>query len=242
MFLVALAIAPVAFWLWYFQMRDRLRPEPRALVIRVFVLGGIAAIPAAYIELIALAAAGLTIGRQTASDAFAAAFIVGLVEESLKFIAVLVGIYRYLEFDEVMDGIIYAVAASLGFAAVENLFYVLQGGVSVGLIRAFPSIPGHAFFGAVMGYYIGLSKFAGPRRQLLLAAALALATLAHTAYDAVLFLGDWIGFLVVPVVLVLWRRAVVGARRAAVIDDARASNNKIGVRDRGSAVSQYKKT
>src|SRR5574341_1952935 len=117
MFLVALAVAPVAFWLWYFQMRDRLRPEPRALVIRVFVLGGIAAIPAAFLELFTLAAAGLTIGRQNASDAVAAAFIIGLIEESLKFIAVLIGVYRHLEFDEVMDGIMYAVAASLGFAA-----------------------------------------------------------------------------------------------------------------------------
>lgn len=227
MFLVALAVAPVAFWLWYFQMRDRLRPEPRGLVIRVFVLGGIAAIPAAFLELFTLAAAGLTIGRQNASDAVAAAFIIGLIEESLKFIAVLIGVYRHLEFDEVMDGIIYAVAASLGFAAVENLFYVLQGGVGVGLIRAFLSIPGHAFFGAIMGYYIGTSKFAGPRRPILLAAGLTLATLAHTAYDAVLFLGDWIGFLVVPVVLVLWRRAVVGARHAASVDDARTRERDV---------------
>lgn len=227
MFLVALALAPVAVWLWYFQMRDRLRPEPRGLIIRVFVLGGIAAIPAAYGELIMLAAAGLTVGRQTASDALAAAFIVGVIEESLKFIAVLVGVYRHLAFDEVMDGIIYAVAASLGFAAVENLFYVLQGGVSVGLLRAFLSIPGHAFFGAVMGYYIGLAKFAGSRQRLLLAAGLALAMLAHTAYDAVIFLGSAFGFLAVPVVLVLWRRAIVGARRAAVMDDVRARSRGV---------------
>lgn len=228
MFLVVLAIAPVAFWLWYFQMRDRLRPEPGGLIVRVFVLGGIAAIPAAFVEFATVAAAGLTFGRQSAADAFATAFIVGVIEESLKFIVVLVGVYRHREFNEVMDGIVYAVAASLGFAAVENLFYVLQGGVSVGLLRAFLSIPGHAFFGAIMGYYIGLAKFAGSRERLLLTAALVLATLAHTAYDAVLFLGDWIGFLVVPVVLVLWRRAVVNARHAHALDSVRADGERKG--------------
>lgn len=221
MLLVTLAVAPVAFWLWYFQMRDRLRPEPRTLVIRVFALGGLAAIPAALIEFWSLAATGLTIGQPSASDAIAAAFLVGVVEESLKFAVVLVGVYRHLEFNEVMDGIVYAVAASLGFAAVENLFYVLEGGVSVGLLRAFLSIPGHAFFGAIMGYYMGLAKFAGPRERLVLAAALALAILAHTGYDAVLFVGNWVGLMVVPIVLVLWRRAVVGARLAGALDDRR---------------------
>jgi RsiW-degrading membrane proteinase PrsW (M82 family) len=221
MLLVVLALAPVAFWLWYFQMRDRLRPEPRALVIRVFALGGLAAIPAALIEFLSLAATGLTIGQQSASDAIAAAFLVGVVEESLKFAVVIAGVYRHHEFNEVMDGIVYAVAASLGFAAVENLFYVLEGGVSVGLLRAFLSIPGHAFFGAIMGYYMGLAKFAGPRERLMLAAALALSILAHTGYDAVLFVGNWIGVIVVPVVLVLWRRAVVSARHAGTLDDAR---------------------
>lgn len=225
MFLVVLSLAPVGFWLWYFQMRDRLRPEPRALVLRVFILGGIAAIPAAFIELATVAATGLTFGGSTAADAFATAFIVGVIEESLKFIAVLIGVYRHLEFNEVMDGIIYAVAASLGFAAVENLFYVLQGGVGVGLLRAFLSIPGHAFFGAIMGFYMGLAKFSGSRERLLLTAALVLATLAHAAYDVVLFLGNWMAFLVVPVVLVLWRRAVLGARHAATVDDKRHNSH-----------------
>ncbi|HEY3247539.1 MAG TPA: PrsW family glutamic-type intramembrane protease [bacterium] len=221
MFLVVLALAPVVFWLWYFQMRDRLHPEPRALVVRVFVFGGVVAIPAAFIELGVLAGAGLTLHRGSAADALAAAFIIGVVEESVKFAAVMFGVYRNVEFNEVIDGIIYAVAASLGFAAVENLFYVLQGGVSVGLLRAFLSIPGHAFFGAIMGFYMGAAKFSGPRERQMLLAGLVLAILAHTAYDGVLFVGDWIGLAVVPIVLFLWRRSVLGARRASLLDDER---------------------
>ncbi len=221
MLLVVLALAPVAFWLWYFQMRDRLHPEPRALVVRVFALGGVIAIPAAFIELAVLAGAGLTLHRGSVADALGAAFIIGVVEESLKFAVVVLAVYRNVEFDEVIDGIIYAVAASLGFAAVENLFYVLEGGVSVGLLRAFLSIPGHAFFGAIMGFYMGVAKFAGPRERLMLVAGLVLAILAHATYDGVLFAGEWIGLAVVPIVLFLWRRAVLSARRAVVLDDER---------------------
>ncbi|MGQ9664052.1 MAG: PrsW family glutamic-type intramembrane protease [bacterium] len=59
-----------------------------------------------------------------------------------------------MEFDEVMDGIVHCVASSLGFATVENIIYVLDRGAGTGILRAFLSVSGYAFFGALMGYYI----------------------------------------------------------------------------------------
>lgn len=67
--------------------------------------------------------------------------------------------YRHTEFDEPMDGIIYAAAAGLGFASIENILYVLEGGASVGIIRAITSVPGHVIFSCIWGFALGTAKF-----------------------------------------------------------------------------------
>ena len=62
---------------------------------------------------------------------------------------------RNRAFDEPMDGIVYGVVASLGFATLENILFVFNGGMSVAVSRAFTAVPLHAFVGAIMGYYVG---------------------------------------------------------------------------------------
>ena len=148
--LLTLAIAPGAFWMWYFRRRDHLRPEPRHLVGRVFAYGAVAALGAGAIEAGIFAVADLEISEPFVPASLLTAGIVGVVEEAVKFTALFLAIYRHVHFDEVIDGILYGVAASLGFATVENVAYVLQGGTQVGILRASLSVPGHAFFGAVM--------------------------------------------------------------------------------------------
>ncbi|MEO0086271.1 MAG: PrsW family glutamic-type intramembrane protease, partial [candidate division WOR-3 bacterium] len=87
------------------------------------------------------------------------------------------------------DGIMYSITASLGFATLENILYVLSGGFGVGVMRAFLAVPAHAFNGVLMGYFLGEAKFAGTirRSHLLSAVALALAVLAHGVYDFIVF-------------------------------------------------------
>ncbi len=220
MLLVALAVAPGIFWLWYFLQRDRLRPEPRYLVRLVFFVGGGSAFIAGLLEVGMSAATGLSLEARTAPP-LAAAAAIGLIEEGVKFLVILAIVYRHREFNEVLDGIIYAVAASLGFATVENLFYVLEGGLGVGLLRAFLAVPGHAFFAAVMGFYMGLAKFSGRRGTVRLITGLGLATLAHGAYDALVFSQSALALAVVPLVIFLWRRAIHHTRRAQALDDQR---------------------
>lgn len=221
MALVVLAIAPGLFWLWYFRRRDHLRPEPRALVARVFFLGVAAAVVAALLEFGVFRVTGIEHARAQGWGVITAALLIGLIEEGTKFAAVYVGIYRHHEFNEVLDGVIYAVAASLGFATIENLAYVLQGGVAVGLLRDVLSVPGHAFFGALMGFYMGLAKFSGPREGAWLWTGFALAAAAHTLFDAVLFTRTALALIVVPLTALLWRRAVHHTRTALALDNER---------------------
>ena len=68
------------------------------------------------------------------------------------------GSWRNPEFNCKFDGVVYAVAVSLGFALWENIQYVLAYGFSTALIRAVTAVPGHACFGVLMGAWYGLAK------------------------------------------------------------------------------------
>ena len=110
-------------------------------------------------------------------------FVVGPVEELCKFAAVRFKAYRSPYFDEPMDGLVYAAAASLGFASMENLFYVVEFGPEVMLGRAPLSTVAHLVFGGVWGYALGLHHASGHRRPLLVAGGLALGACTHAAFN-----------------------------------------------------------
>ncbi len=109
---------------------------------------------------------------------------VALVEESVKLFALMWLARRDREIDEPFDWIVYAVTVSLGFAMIENVSYVLAGGVAVGVARALTSVPSHALNGTVMGHRLALawrSRSDASRHQRVL--ALVEPTLWHGCYD-----------------------------------------------------------
>ena len=139
-------------------------------------------------------------------------FVVGLSEEFSKYVIVRYYAQSKNAFNEPYDGIVYAVMVSMGFAAVENIFYVLEGGVPVALLRAFTAVPAHATFGILMGYYMGRAKFSNNRVKYNLLGLL-LAILFHGAYDFFLFInfipGISIGaFISLIVGIILSRKAI----------------------------------
>lgn len=107
-------------------------------------------------------------------------------EETLKLIALWLVLRRSPYFDEHFDGIVYAVCVSLGFAAVENVGYVLnheEAWVSVAVTRALMAIPGHYAFAVFMGYYYSMYHFV--RRDTTTAISILLVpVLAHGIYDS----------------------------------------------------------
>jgi RsiW-degrading membrane proteinase PrsW (M82 family) len=177
--LFVLAVSPSAFLLWYFYNADKYKRESIRLLGGTFLLGGLFSIVAAVVE--------STYSEPSISAGIFAIFLyflfgIGLVEEFTKFLSVRIFAYRSRHFDEPMDGIVFGVAAGLGFATIENLFYVFQGGVGVGILRAMVSIPGHAFWGAIMGFYLAEAKVRhGPWLALY---GLGIAVLLHGLFDA----------------------------------------------------------
>jgi RsiW-degrading membrane proteinase PrsW (M82 family) len=134
--------------------------------------------------------------------------------------------YHKDAFDEVMDGVVYTVVASLGFACMENILYVLPGGPLTALVRAFTAIPLHAFASGLMGYYIGRAKFAATPRQerALIRTGLIVAVVIHGTYDFLLFasgsglIGRWWSLGIVPLLFATLLALRSRVRRAKADD------------------------
>lgn len=186
MLLLGLAIAPgVAISLYIFY-RDKYNREPAATLLMSFVWGILVTLPAVVLE---MAADALT--EETVTGIIISSFFfVALVEEFCKFLPLRYYALTRKSFDEPLDGIVHSVMIGMGFATLENIGYVLTSpnGLQVGMMRMFSSIPAHASFGVIMGYYAGKAKFDHINSKALLLKGLLLATFFHGAYDSCLFL------------------------------------------------------
>jgi len=188
---------PGLLWLWFFYTRDRYQPEPKRVVAWTFALGGLSAAPAILGEKLgesvfhlgdAMMRAVVFEGTVPLGTVAALCFlIIGPVEELCKFAAVRAFAARHRAFDEPLDGIIYASAAALGFASIENVLYI-QGSESAGVgvllltLRALLAVPGHVFFAVIWGWALGRRLLPG-YRWWYLPGALALSAFVHGAWD-----------------------------------------------------------
>jgi len=174
-------VTPSLLLLWYFHSRD-IYPEPGRVVWMTFALGVLTGVPVLLFA-VPMEAMLEHIHHPIAAGAYEAFVLASLPEETFKFAVLFWYARRHSAFDEPMDGLVYGVAASLGFATLENVLYVAHGGLAVAILRAVTSLPAHATFGAIMGYYIGQAHFTPARRRGLLAKAVVIPVLLHGLYD-----------------------------------------------------------
>jgi RsiW-degrading membrane proteinase PrsW (M82 family) len=190
MLLLALAIAPGLAISIYFFLKDQYNREPRRHLLISFLLGILSAVLAVGAETLLIDYFQIEPKSSVVSAVIMAYPIVALSEEWSKYIMVRLYAFPKPEFDEPFDGIVYAVMVSMGFATVENIAYVMQTGYGTAILRMFLSVPAHASFAIIMGYYLGKAKFAGKRRTLLLMTGLFWAVFWHGTYDLFLFLQE----------------------------------------------------
>ncbi len=162
--LLLAAIAPAIILLWYVYKKDT-HPEPTGLIVKAFCFGGISALLSTFISGPLLNMGFYTSEATTVGEAIRISFFgAAIPEESAKLFMLWLLLRRCKDFDERYDGIVYSSAVGLGFAAFENLLYVVGAGaswVNVAFSRAIFAVPGHWAFAVAMGYYYSLNHFQG---------------------------------------------------------------------------------
>jgi RsiW-degrading membrane proteinase PrsW (M82 family) len=202
--LLVIAIAPAVALFLFFYSRDRYQKEPFGTLVKTFLFGALSFIPAVITSLCLERLTGWHSNTTNLLHGFLGALlIVGFVEEGCKYIVVRFYAFHKREFDEPYDGIMYSVVAALGFATVENILYVFAQGAGAGILRAFLAVPGHAFDGVLMGYFLGLAKFqkTDTRGNWLSGLGFGLAVLAHGTYDFIVFSLDKAPFLLLSLLV-----------------------------------------
>ena len=215
--LILIAITPVFLIILYIYFKDKYEKESKRLLFFSFLLGAIISIIITTIIYLVIDYV-LPLSDETSvfQQFIKAFFVVGLTEEFSKYIIVRYYAQPRKWFNEPFDGIMYAVMVSMGFAATENIFYVIEGGYQTGILRAFTAIPAHATFGVLMGYFMGKAKFSNNKMKFNLLGLL-LAVAFHGAYDFFLFIdfipGIWIGAFVSLFIGILLARKAIKAHQ-----------------------------
>ena len=210
-YIILAAVIPCFFFIWLLDHFDRFKKEPRILIFKLFAAGLVTPLAAMLLELIMIPVctvlpAGLIIPAQ--------AFIgIAVVEEGVKLAALVLIVRRRKEFDEILDGAVYAVAVAMGFALLENIMYVFgsDAPMSVALIRGFTAVPLHALAGGFMGLAIARDKIESKGSM---SAAFLIAVVIHGAYDWILMDPRLPGFLIAPLLLAGWWLLIRAIRKA----------------------------
>ena len=191
MFLIILAgLLPAAVLVYHIYKADFLQPEPLDQLKRA-ILFGIASIFVSMLFSSPFEAIGL-FSKQYNNMAGAfrlALFGAGIPEELAKLIMLFLVVKNNPYFNEKMDGIVYAVCVSMGFAGFENLAYIAGAGSSwfgVSVSRALLAVPCHYYNGVFMGYFFAKFWFENENKLSHLFWALAAPVITHTLYDFIL--------------------------------------------------------
>ncbi|MFB9277255.1 glutamic-type intramembrane protease PrsW [Cohnella cellulosilytica] len=198
---LAAAIVPGFALLAYFYWKDRYDTEPIPIVLKMFMFGVLIVLPIMIVQ--------RSLVLWWGESPFLYSFLISSgVEEFFKWFVLYHIIYNHTEFDEPYDGIVYAVAVSLGFATLENVLYAFLQPATFGTLfmRALLPVSGHALFGVLMGYSLGKAKFSvGKRVKVHLWLALLIPVVWHGFYDFMLltFPPTWL-WMAVPFMFLLW--------------------------------------
>ncbi|NMB46312.1 MAG: PrsW family intramembrane metalloprotease [Firmicutes bacterium] len=201
--LITVSLLPSIGWAWFFREQDIYEKEPPRALLLTFFAGMLAVGPAILLE------EPFRVTMETGtmvSQVLIAFLVVGLGEESFKLLAVYLAAYRRVEFNEVIDGMVYAITGALGFAAVENLLYTLAFGIQIAPARALFSSLAHGAFSGLGGYHLGLARFASKGSTRDVISGLALAAFLHGLYNTLIMLK-----LVSPMGIVLFMGALYWA-------------------------------
>jgi len=198
---------PAFVWL-YFWTEEDCHPEPPALLVSAFV-SGMLAIPVA---LLAQMGWQIVVKTFVGADAMTSlSILVGFafVEELAKYLLVMLVIFWRADFDEPVDAMVYLIAASLGFAAFENVLYLLpefaknfELGLLTGNLRFLGATLLHALASGIVGFFVAHHFCSSPLNRMWGAfMGMGAATLLHTAFNILILTTE--GASLTPIVVLM---------------------------------------
>lgn len=192
---------PALIWLTFWLKEDE-HPEPRRLLTLAFI-AGMLSIPLAFVMswLWDREALPLLFGtNQTNSDIYNLYRIIGFAftEEYSKYLLIHALIFWRRDYDEPVDAMIYLISTALGFAALENVLYLIQPfgygphpGFEISILRFIGATPLHALASAVLGYFIASSFFKTyMRKEVAVVLGLITATMLHSLFNVLILIAS----------------------------------------------------
>lgn len=212
---IAAAVLPAAVLMYYVYKKDTIEKEPLDLLGKLILGGCLAGVLSGFLEQIGITVLNSLVSPSHPFYVILLAFlVVAVIEEGTKFFFMQRRTWRNPHFNFCFDGIVYAVFVSLGFAALENIGYVMGYGLAVAPTRAILSIPAHMGFAVFMGYFYGrgkrwhlLGNDAKARREKIF--GYILAVFLHGFYDACAMTGTTYATAVFFVFVVIMDIAVL---------------------------------
>lgn len=208
-YILILALLPVVCFLVWIYYKDKYEKEPVAKLVQYFFMGILVSILAIFMEIYLSKFNNLS-GIE--SNIYTAFFVAAFTEEGVKSIILIPMLLGEKDFNEKLDGIIYSIILSLGFATVENIIYLMKERVDLSLglaiTRGLISIPSHIMFAITMGYYISKYKFAKDNNKKIkyLFYAVIIPILLHGVFDFILMIGyRWAIIVFIVYVIFLWK-------------------------------------
>ena len=217
------ALVPAVILFVRIYQLDRIEKEPRRLLGILLLSGALLALPAAGIQLLASRTLGSALNRRSAAYLLLDNFLVVAVSEEIcKIVPVRLAAWKHPDYR--FDAVVYSVSSALGFAAVENILYVVQSDLRTAVSRAVLSVPGHFFFAVAMGLLLSRGKQAekqgnGRRRTVLCALAILMPVVLHGIWDVLLAVRrPWATVVFYCFVIAFFITADCGLRRASQTD------------------------
>lgn len=209
------ALAPSTIWLLFYLHKDR-HPESKKMIVRVFAYGVAATIPAAALEVLLEPKLALLPLSPLFISGIYFFVVVGMTEEIFKYLAARESVFASSELDEPLDVMLYMIISALGFAALENLLYLLQqcagefaaalcqesffqNSVALTIQRFVGATFLHALTSGTFGYFVALS-FSRPKfKWIFFLAGLFLASVLHGLFNFSIMEVAGLGKLIIPV-------------------------------------------
>ena len=166
-FILLLGMLPPFLLIRYMYKLDQIEKEPARLLIKLFIFGGLTTWIASILESVGVFILG-TFVQDPYSVLYLAIMnfiVVGISEEGVKYFVLKKVSWYHPDFNYLFDAVVYSVCVSLGFAAFENVMYILNFGIGVAPIRAVTAIPMHCITGIFMGHYYGQAKLCETRHN-----------------------------------------------------------------------------